>query len=62
MPRQGFRHFRVDRIERLALANETFVSEPGRTLDDFFQHISEEERERLSSRINFVAEGKDEGE
>lgn len=34
--RQGFRNFRVDRIERLEVLDETFEPQPGQTLDDFF--------------------------
>ena len=34
--REGFRNFRVDRIDRLEVLDDKFQSQPGRTLDDFF--------------------------
>lgn len=34
--RQGFRNFRVDRIDRLEVLDEKFVAQPGQTLEDFF--------------------------
>jgi predicted DNA-binding transcriptional regulator YafY len=33
--RQGFRNFRVDRIDKLELLDERFEPQPGRTLEDF---------------------------
>jgi predicted DNA-binding transcriptional regulator YafY len=35
--RNGFRNFRLDRIERIEVLAETFAPEPGRTLDDFLE-------------------------
>jgi predicted DNA-binding transcriptional regulator YafY len=33
--RQDFRNFRLDRIEEAEVTDESFVLQPGRTLDDF---------------------------
>lgn len=38
--RQGFRNFRVDRLQRLTLLDESFEMEPGRTLADFLAQFS----------------------
>ncbi|HEY2745744.1 MAG TPA: YafY family protein [Polyangia bacterium] len=37
--RQGFRGFRLDRVQKLELTTQTFEDEAGRTLADFFDHI-----------------------
>jgi predicted DNA-binding transcriptional regulator YafY len=37
--RQGFRGFRLDRVQKLELTDHTFEDEPGQTLDDFFEHV-----------------------
>jgi predicted DNA-binding transcriptional regulator YafY len=37
--RQGFRNFRVDRIEGLSVTPERFEHIPGRTLADFVRHM-----------------------
>ncbi len=42
--RQGFRNFRVDRIEGLSVTGERFEKIPGRTLADFVRQIESEER------------------
>ncbi len=44
--RNGFRNFRTDRIEGLAVLDDTFQPQPGRTLRDFFHHVEEEGRRR----------------
>ncbi len=44
--REGFRNFRVDRIERLAVLDERFRDEPGRTLADMFRLVEGEMSER----------------
>lgn len=42
--RQGFRNFRVDRIEGLSITPEQFEKVPGRTLADFVAHMEAEDR------------------
>ena len=42
--REGFRNFRVDRIEGLSVTAERFEQVPGRTLADFVRQIEAEER------------------
>ncbi len=42
--RAGFRNFRTDRITELAVLEETFQPQPGRTLRDFFRHYEDEAR------------------
>jgi predicted DNA-binding transcriptional regulator YafY len=42
--RQGFRNFRVDRIEELAVTSERFEKVPGRTLADFVAQMEAEDR------------------
>ena len=42
--REGFRNFRVDRIEGLCVTGEHFEQIPGRTLADFVRQIEAEER------------------
>jgi predicted DNA-binding transcriptional regulator YafY len=37
--RQGFRNFRVDRIERIEVLDERFRDEPGKTLADLFRLV-----------------------
>ena len=37
--RDGFRGFRLDRMQKLELTDQTFEDAPGQTLDDFFEHI-----------------------
>ena len=38
--RQGFRNFRVDRLQRLTVLDESFEDQPGRTLADFLAQFS----------------------
>jgi len=38
--RQGFRNFRVDRLRRLTVLDESFEDQPGRTLADFLAQFS----------------------
>ncbi len=40
--RDGYRNFRVDRIEDLDLLQYSFADEPGRDVDSYFRHIREE--------------------
>lgn len=40
--RNDFRNFRLDRIQDLAVTEETFTLDPGKTLDDFFRSIAAE--------------------
>jgi predicted DNA-binding transcriptional regulator YafY len=47
--REGFRNFRVDRIERLEVLDERFRDESGRTLADLFRLIEGEMAERDGS-------------
>src|SRR5438067_2062120 len=47
--RQGFRNFRIDRIEDLSVTSERFEKVPGRTLADFVAQIEAEEHERRTS-------------
>ena len=42
--RNGFRNFRLDRIERLRIGEERFESAPGQTLADFLAKVAAEER------------------
>jgi predicted DNA-binding transcriptional regulator YafY len=42
--RTGFRNFRVDRISGLAILDDKFQPQPGRTLRDFFKHYEDESR------------------
>jgi predicted DNA-binding transcriptional regulator YafY len=37
--RQGFRGFRLDRMQKLELSDQRFEDESGRTLADFFDHV-----------------------
>jgi predicted DNA-binding transcriptional regulator YafY len=43
--RQGFRNFRIDRIEDLSVTSERFEKVPGRTLADFVAQIEAEDRQ-----------------
>ncbi|HKW83879.1 MAG TPA: WYL domain-containing protein, partial [Burkholderiaceae bacterium] len=47
--RAGFRNFRVDRIERLAVLDDRFRDEPGKTLADLFRLVENEQSERDTS-------------
>jgi predicted DNA-binding transcriptional regulator YafY len=47
--REGFRNFRVDRIEALEVLDERFRDEPGRTLADLFREVDAEMGERDSA-------------
>lgn len=40
--RQGFRNFRLDRIETLTVLDERFSDEPGRTLADFLRAVRQD--------------------
>ncbi|MFT3847150.1 MAG: YafY family protein [Propionivibrio sp.] len=42
--RDGFRHFRVDRIGQLTVSEDTFPDLPGRRLSDFFDALERAER------------------
>lgn len=42
--RRDFRNFRLDRVTKLDVLDETFSDLPGRTLRDFFKHHQDEER------------------
>ncbi|MBI5256068.1 MAG: YafY family transcriptional regulator [Burkholderiales bacterium] len=42
--RQGFRSFRLDRIQQLEVLDERFRDEPGQTLADLFRHYDEDGR------------------
>ncbi|HVZ72436.1 MAG TPA: YafY family protein [Polyangia bacterium] len=42
--RRDFRNFRLDRVTKLEVLDETFAAEPGRTLKDFFQQYEDEAR------------------
>jgi predicted DNA-binding transcriptional regulator YafY len=44
--RNGFRNFRVDRIEKLAVTEQRFRDEPGKTLADLFRLVEIERSER----------------
>lgn len=41
--RDGFRHFRVDRIDQMTVTEETYPNQPGRGLKDFFDLLEAEE-------------------
>lgn len=40
--RDGFRGFRLDRMQKLELTDQRFEDEAGRTLDDFFEYVRKE--------------------
>jgi predicted DNA-binding transcriptional regulator YafY len=42
--RQDFRSFRLDRISELALTGEGFEVEAGKTLDDFIDRVTQQDR------------------
>jgi len=42
--RQDFRNFRLDRMREMALLEETFEEEPGKSLDDYLRRMRREER------------------
>jgi len=44
--RGDFRNFRLDRIDDLALLDERFVDEPGKTVQDFLRRIDAERTDR----------------
>ena len=44
--REGFRNFRVDRMQDIDVLSDAFEPQPGRTLRDFFRHYEEESRQR----------------
>ena len=44
--RNGFHNFRVDRIEKLAVTDQRFRDEPGKTLADLFRLVEIERSER----------------
>jgi predicted DNA-binding transcriptional regulator YafY len=37
--REDFRGFRLDRMQKLELTDQTFEEAPGQSLDDFFEHV-----------------------
>jgi predicted DNA-binding transcriptional regulator YafY len=37
--REGFRQFRLDRVVEQRVLGETFVEEPGKTLEDFYREV-----------------------
>ena len=45
--RDGFRHFRVDRIEQLMVSEDAFPEQTGRRLADFFDALEREEGIRI---------------
>ena len=40
--RDAFRHFRLDRVQRMAVLNERFQSLPGRSLQDFLRTVCDD--------------------
>ncbi len=48
--RDGFRHFRVDRIERLTVCDERYPEQKGRRLGDFFAALEREEGIKVPRR------------
>lgn len=40
--REDFRSFRLDRIQRISVSNETFAEEPGKSLSDFLTKVGAE--------------------
>ncbi|HEX3140609.1 MAG TPA: YafY family protein [Rhizobacter sp.] len=46
--REGFRNFRIDRIQQLHVLDETFRDEPGKTLPDLFRQTQGEMGQRIS--------------
>ncbi len=47
--RDAFRHFRLDRMTHLLETGDSFVQEPGHTLDDFIAQVSEDNSSRSDS-------------
>jgi len=45
--RDGFRHFRVDRVQQLVVSDETFPDQKGRRLNDFFDEVERKEGIKL---------------
>jgi len=41
--RDGFRHFRVDRVRSLGVSDETYPDQAGRRLDDYFDELERRE-------------------
>ncbi len=48
--RDGFRHFRVDRIQQLMVSEETYPEQQGRRLADFFDALECEEGIKVPRR------------
>lgn len=48
--RDGFRHFRVDRIQQLLVSEESYPDLPGRRLNDFFDALERDEGIRVPRR------------
>ena len=48
--RDGFRHFRVDRVEALEVGDDTYPDVPGRRLDDFFDELERRQDITISQR------------
>ena len=48
--RDDFRHFRVDRIDRLTVSAERYPEQKGRRLDDFFAALERKEGGRSRRR------------
>jgi predicted DNA-binding transcriptional regulator YafY len=42
--RKAFRSFRIDRMRTLALTDDVFRDEPGRTLPDFLRHVKSQRK------------------
>jgi len=45
--RDGFRHFRVDRVQQLVVGDETFPDQKGQRLSDFFDEVERKEGIKL---------------
>ena len=48
--RDGFRHFRVDRVLQLMVSEETFPEQKGRRLTDFFDALEQKEGTKIPRR------------
>ena len=48
--RDGFGHFRVDRIDRLTVSDERYPEQKGRRLGDFFAVFERQEGIRIRRR------------
>lgn len=55
--RQGFRTFRIDRIQRASLLDDSFPTVPGRTLADLFAHYAIEAEAEDAERARAAAHG-----